>query len=846
MLSTTRLFRSSLRSLLLAAPLALAAAPLAGCVAEPGTEDEDFTSEDAQALATEICNGVDDDGDDRIDEDGICDCQTHVDGGHEYRVCQNQLDHATAQAMCEGRGYGLARIESLTENAFLQPFAVGTQGFWIDLNDRVVEGDYRWSNGFSASLLNWSTYEPNNAGNEDCGMMWDTGKWNDLNCAWTNKTFCELLDPVGWVDLVNATNPSGTRLARTAAGVGGARSSGNIGAGDGFVQFSPGEVSWKKAAGLGVGNTSTNRNDIEFGIYFTHDASGAPLVRVQEGAYDKGSFGTYAWDDVFRVEVVSGKVRYLRNGMPFYTSATAPTAGMVLDTSLEGAGAFLTDARVHACIAGEIGCVKPGFWDDVVYALARENNLRRVGSSVGGAISRKSIPLGSNGYVQFSTGEITTKKAAGLGAGNTSANRNDIDYGIYLTHDASGTPLIRVQEGAYDKGSFGTYAANDVFRVEVLDGKVRYLRNGVPFYTSHTAPSADLRLDTSVEDLGATITNAALETCKPGDVACIDPGMWDDVRYVYATEGELESVWGTSSVGGAISRASIPLGAEGYMQFTAIETTTKKAAGLGAGNTSELRNDIEYGIYLTHDASGAPLVRVQEAAFDKGSFGTYAAGDVFRVEVLDNEVRYLRNGVPFYTSRTAPSADLRLDTSLENIGAVIVDMEIMTCAEGDTTCIDPGLWDDVRYVFAEGNELESVSGTSSVGGAVSRQTIAMGQNGYAEFSAAEVNAKKAAGLGTVNTSENRNDIEYGIYLTHDASGAPLVRVQEGAFDKGSFGTYTVNDVFRVQVSGNTVRYLRNGTVFYTSLSPRNAALALDTSLENIGALLDGMAVVITP
>ncbi|MDC0744068.1 C-type lectin domain-containing protein [Polyangium mundeleinium] len=179
MLSTTRVFRSSLRSLLLAAPLVLCAAPIAGCFADAGAENEGFTDEDPQALVTETCNGVDDDGDERIDEDGICDCQTYVQGGHEYRVCQDQLDHAKAQAMCEGRGYGLARIENLPENTFLQPFAVGTQGYWIDLHDRVTEGDYRWSNGFSASFLNWSTDEPNNANNEDCGMMWDKLIWYD-------------------------------------------------------------------------------------------------------------------------------------------------------------------------------------------------------------------------------------------------------------------------------------------------------------------------------------------------------------------------------------------------------------------------------------------------------------------------------------------------------------------------------------------------------------------------------------------------------------------------------------------------------------------------------------------
>ena len=43
--------------------------------------------------------------------------------------------------------------------------------------------------------------------------------------------------------------------------------------------------------------------------------------------------------------------------------------------------------------------------------------------------------------------------------------------------------------------------------------------------------------------------------------------------------------------------------------------------------------------------------------------------------------------------------------------------------------------------------------------------------------------------------------------------------------------YTPSDVFKVQVTGTTVQYLKNDAVFYTSLKTPRFPLVVDASLE---------------
>src|SRR5262249_28370018 len=116
----------------------------------------------------------------------------------------------------------------------------------------------------------------------------------------------------------------------------------------------------------------------------------------------------------------------------------------------------------------------------------------------------------------------------------------------------------------------------------------------------------------------------------------------------------------TSSAFWDAGAASTRTTTAGYMEFTASEAGTARIAGLSNGDTNQDIADIDFGIILNANSSFG----IYEAGVNKGQFGTYVAGDRFRVEVQANIVRYWKNGTLIYTSLNQPSGPLRIDTSL--------------------------------------------------------------------------------------------------------------------------------------------------------------------------------------
>ena len=102
------------------------------------------------------------------------------------------------------------------------------------------------------------------------------------------------------------------------------------------------------------------------------------------------------------------------------------------------------------------------------------------------------------------------------------------------------------------------------------------------------------------------------------------------------------------------------------MEFTASETTTYRMLGLSNGNTNSNWDDIDYALY-----EYAGQLQVYEAGTSRGTFGTYASGDVLRVAVVGGVVKYSKNGVVFYTSPKVPVYPLLVDTSLYSVGATL-------------------------------------------------------------------------------------------------------------------------------------------------------------------------------
>ena len=152
-------------------------------------------------LAMENWNDIDENCD-GLEDVGIF-CQGDYFGTDYFLICENPMSQSQANSHCLNGGYdGLIAIHHLSEQYFLQQYFQSSQ-YWMGLSDRLVEGVFRWSDGFAYhSFGNWAVNEPNNGwfllngslqsfGEEDCVILDDQGQWFDVGCSNPNAFICQ-------------------------------------------------------------------------------------------------------------------------------------------------------------------------------------------------------------------------------------------------------------------------------------------------------------------------------------------------------------------------------------------------------------------------------------------------------------------------------------------------------------------------------------------------------------------------------------------------------------------------------------------------------------------------------
>jgi hypothetical protein len=133
-------------------------------------------------------------------------------------------------------------------------------------------------------------------------------------------------------------------------------------------------------------------------------------------------------------------------------------------------------------------------------------------------------------------------------------------------------------------------------------------------------------------------------------------------------------------------------------------------------------------------------------------------------------------------------------------------------------------------VSASNDTLQKTGGCDGCqdAGAVSEQQIAAG-NGYLEFTVMNRNLVRYVGLNDNSTGTGSAEIPFAFKLT-----GSYAEVRE-------YGRYRWDiavidgDVLRIAVEAGMVRYLKNGTVFYTSDNAARYPLRADTALSSAGA-----------
>jgi len=136
-------------------------------------------------------------------------------GGNCYRPFNPEADEPLAwqdaDTLCQGLGGSLASIHDEETNELVKELVNKTNftddTTWIGLNDLVLEGAWKWSDGTDLVFTAWEGGQPNNWSGcwfgtcpENCVAINDPmigfGGWNDLECDKEHRFIC--MKPVDW------------------------------------------------------------------------------------------------------------------------------------------------------------------------------------------------------------------------------------------------------------------------------------------------------------------------------------------------------------------------------------------------------------------------------------------------------------------------------------------------------------------------------------------------------------------------------------------------------------------------------------------------------------------------
>lgn len=579
--------------------------------------------------------------------------------------------------------------------------------------------------------------------------------------------------PVVWASLVNTTIQGASGGLKKTSGSGTAYDADAVGS---KQILKNGRVTFKATAGghlfLGLNSINSSRDWTEIDYAWHPQSSGT--LGIYESGVHKLTVGTWTSSTELTIVRVGDVVQYWKDGVLAYTSLTKSSGPVLVDTGFYSTGSEITSARyvtgdvdgdgmldswekiqlgAGADLADVQGFLPGNDADGDLVANLQEylddtdpnDPLSQMEYVVWGS-HINTVSVGGNGGLRKGSGAANTYDAdavsskrihadgkvsfkvvpghyvlLGLNAVNSDRNYTDLDYAIHPHPNGN----VLIYEAGVLKGDISPCNANTVLTIERVGSTVRYLKDGIVVYTSQTASSGPLLLDTAFYNVNAALAEVRYKT---GDVDNDDmPDVWELAQLPPGSGllevqgllpgGDLDSdgssnlneyrdgtnpqsslsaaqpiVWtshvNTASQGAAGGLKKITGGTNVY---DADAVSTKKVlasgrltfratsgshlmVGINYTNTSRDWPDLDY---AWHPQANGTL-GIYESGAHKVNIGTWNPGTVLAIERAGDVVRYFKDGVLVYVSATRSSGPILVDTVFYTVNSEVAEARFVT------------------------------------------------------------------------------------------------------------------------------------------------------------------------
>jgi len=237
--------------------------------------------------------------------------------------------------------------------------------------------------------------------------------------------------------------------------------------------------------------------------------------------------------------------------------------------------------------------------------------------------------------------------------------------------------------------------------------------------------------------------------------------VWIDQVGVTATGNTLTS--NTSGWGNSGAASFTSFSGDGALEFQAAQNDTYRMAGLTSSNEDEHYNTIEYAVYL----QGNGNFSVYEDGRNRGTFGTYQAGDWFSVERTGVSIEYKINNSLFYKSNISTDKGLMADCSFSSNTS-----EITTARLTGITTGPPGKITDLSGSIGDSEAILTWTPPANNGHTLTQYVIEYGTVASGTF-ATTVTVASPLATTTISGLTNGEKYQFRMYARNSEGDGPV-------------------------------------------------------------------------